>query len=68
MVPLPKKSRAGSFIERIKLLAARNSGKWGMTVKGSGFSLWDEKNVLKFDCSDGFCKHINILKPLNGTL
>lgn len=39
-----------------------------MTVKGSGFSLWDEKNVLKFDCSDGFCKHINILKLLNGTL
>ena len=27
-----KKSRAGSFIERLKLLAARNSGKWGMTV------------------------------------
>ena len=22
-------------------------GKWGMTVKGSGLSLWDDKIVLK---------------------
>lgn len=44
MVPLQKKQSTGSFTERIKLLAARSSGKWGMTVLMDFFG--GNENVL----------------------